>query len=59
MVRPQSAASIQKRPLIKKYYFNPYFCGLYLSAACNESGYGKYLKYRKLCMASKNEDGKK
>ena len=29
------AASIQKRPLIKKNYFNPYFFGLYLRAAIN------------------------
>ena len=29
------AASIRKWPLIKKYYFKPYFCGLYSRAACN------------------------
>ena len=30
------AASIWKRPLIKKYYLTPYFCGLYSRAACNQ-----------------------
>ena len=30
-----SAAFIRKRPLIKKYYQTPYFCGLYSRAASN------------------------
>ena len=29
------AAFFRKRPLIKKYYLTPYFCGLYSRAACN------------------------
>ena len=32
----QGAASIQERPVIKKYYLTPYFCSLYSRAASNQ-----------------------